>query len=141
MKIYLASSLSNAAAVRQMRDALRHRGHEITYDWTSHGSAMAAGQARIAEVAAAELAGVRAADGVIVLLPGGRGTHVELGAALALAKPVIVVGTHVAFNGADSYHCAFYYLPGVTRVAHGTGDRDESWANACVLAWLEELKR
>jgi nucleoside 2-deoxyribosyltransferase len=43
-----------------------------------------------ATIALAELAGIREADVLLVLLPGGCGTHVEIGAALALGKPVII---------------------------------------------------
>ncbi len=37
-----------------------------------------------------ETAGVYMADVVIVLLPGGRGTHVELGVALGVADAVVI---------------------------------------------------
>ena len=46
-----------------------------------------------ADTALAEIAAVREADVLVVLLPGGYGTHVEIGAALALGKPVILHAT------------------------------------------------
>jgi nucleoside 2-deoxyribosyltransferase len=55
--------------------------------WTDQDDATPDGYAKIA---LAELAGVREADVLIVLLPGGYGTHVEIGAALGLGKPVIL---------------------------------------------------
>jgi hypothetical protein len=69
-----------------MKNALKAHGWERTFDWTDQDY----GPERYADVALAELAGVRDADVLIVLLPGGYGTHVEIGAALALGKPVIL---------------------------------------------------
>ena len=80
--------------------------HEITYDWTQHGSVQDDGPERIAEVAAAESRGVYLADAVIVLLPGGRGTHAELGMAYALGKRIFIHGPRA---GEDGRECAFYY--------------------------------
>lgn len=107
-KVYIASSLENAAAVRRLRDLLVWQGHTVTYDWTEHGSVQSEGPERIAAVAAAEEAGVRAAELLIALLPGGRGTHVEIGIALGARVPVVL-------HGVDAYdrECAFYRSNGV----------------------------
>jgi hypothetical protein len=69
--------------VRAVKGMLDAAGWTHTYDWTVHGSVQKCGTERIAEVAKAETLGVMKADVVIVLLPGGRGTHVEIGLALA----------------------------------------------------------
>lgn len=90
MRYYIATRLERAGDHNQLRDALGARGHEITYDWTTHGPVFRHGLARIREVAQLELEGVLAADFVVVLLPGGRGTHAELGMALATGKPVFL---------------------------------------------------
>ena len=59
---------------------------------------------------------MRDAEVVILLLPGGRGTHVELGLALALGKKVFLcAGDAEAF--APENTVAFYQLPGVVRLA------------------------
>jgi Nucleoside 2-deoxyribosyltransferase len=64
------------------------------------------------KIALAELKGVRDADVLVVMLPGGFGTHVEIGAALALGKPVIV---HAPDRKtlATPYPCVFHYHPRV----------------------------
>ena len=64
------------------------------------------------EIALKELKGVEEADVLIVLLPGGYGTHVEIGAALARGKPVIL---HAPDRKTlDSpYPCPFHYHPNV----------------------------
>jgi nucleoside 2-deoxyribosyltransferase len=97
-RFYIASSLDNAEAVRQLACTLRARGHVHTYDWTTHGAVFKPSAepednvAAMRDVARSEMKGVTTADVVIVLLPGGRGTHVEMGGALAAGKRVLVVG-------------------------------------------------
>ena len=59
-----------------------------------------------------ELEAVKNADVLIVLLPGGFGTHVEIGAALALGKPVILhAPDYETLN--KPYRCVFHYHPRV----------------------------
>ena len=110
MKIYIASRLENYLQVQALRDALVAAGHVITYDWTLHGSVQGQGEARLREVAANELNGVRDADLVVVLLPGGRGTHAELGMANVLGKPVILFSdSDDPFDVCLGATCAFYW--------------------------------
>lgn len=126
MRVYIATSLERVQEQRALAARLRRLGHEITYDWSVHGSVQHLGPDRIREVAAAEVAGVVAADVVIVLLPGGRGTHVELGIALGLRahgnRPrILVVGDQHDSEEARMLvagrECVFYSHPWVTRVA------------------------
>ena len=126
MKIYIASRLENYLQVQAVRDALVSAGHVITYDWTRHGSVQGQGEARLREVAANELNGVRDADLVVVLLPGGRGTHAELGMANVLGKPVILFSN--ADDPFDAYTadtCAFYWNENVYQL-HSHGGRPEN---------------
>lgn len=134
MRYYIASGLANVEQVKRVKAKLDAAGWEHTYDWTVHGSVRRDGIGRLAEVAAAEIEGVYMADVVIVLLPGGRGTHTELGAALSMAdcyireaeekqEPRIVVYSpdpERDFAGSEST-CAFYYHPCVERFG---GDLD-----------------
>lgn len=113
--VYIASSLENAEQVRAVRDTLAALGAGLTYDWTEHGSVQDEGPERIAEVARAELRGIYEARLVVVLLPGGRGTHTELGYALGLGKPVLLFGPLDNGSG-EGRHCAFYYARGVLRM-------------------------
>jgi len=118
MKYYIATKLERHQEHNAVRDRLAREGHELTYDWTTHGPVYRDGLARIKEVCHAELEGILNADFIIVLLPGGRGTHVELGFALAVGKPVLA---HVKPGGAEhdmfaasSETCAFYHHKLVT---------------------------
>lgn len=113
MKYYIATAIERAEDHRALSKALNARGWSCTYDWTAHGSVQGQGAERMAEVAEAELRGVTTADIVIVLLPGGRGTHCELGAALAARVPVVLVGHATDLFNASGRECAFYSHPGV----------------------------
>ena len=114
MIFYIATKLENHENHNRLRDYLLGLGHQISYDWTNHGSVQGEGDARIAEVAAMQ--GVQDASVVIVLLPGGRGTHVELGAAWASSRRIFIHGPRAAEDGRE---CAFYHSPGVTETTYG----------------------
>lgn len=89
MKIYIASKFENAPAVQRLRDSLIKAGHQITYDWTLTKKWRDVEHVR--EVAELEMQGVLAADLLIVMLPGGIGTHTELGMAIAHRKRILIV--------------------------------------------------
>ena len=137
---YIASGLENAPKVRELKAILDAAGCEHTYDWTVHGSVQKEGAERIAAVAAAESRGVLEGLTIIVLLPGGRGTHTELGMAIGQAEmfdyfaqnfmPMLGVMTSakkegrriVVFSpdpekdfGTGGTTCAFYHHPLVER--------------------------
>lgn len=124
MKFYIASKLENAEAVSRVARALKAAGHIHTYDWTVHGSVQDKGEQRIREVAEAEKQGVLDADVVIVILPGGRGTHAELGIALGAGnKEIVICAADNSLFLANTSTCAFYWNMGIHRVV-GT---EEAW--------------
>lgn len=116
MKFYIATSLLREAAHHVVRDALQNLGHEISYDWTSHGSVKSVSKERLEEVAVLELAGIAEADFVVVLLPGGKGTHLELGFALAKEKPIFLHTEDPLLFELGPQTNAFYHHPGITRL-------------------------
>lgn len=107
MKIYVASKFGNKEEVRRVQALLRAAGHEVTYDWTGDAAPEIAGACNefmipIDEDIARELArrderGVAGADALIFIATkeGGRGCYTEMGIAIALRIPVIVLGPHV----------------------------------------------
>jgi hypothetical protein len=123
LKFYVATSLSNAAAQRAIATRLEEHGHTLTYDWTAHGSVQNEPMSTKRLIAISEIDGVLSADVVVVLLPGGNGTHVELGMAIAAKKMVIVVGKQKR----DGYECIFYHSPQVHRIGSAGGGVD--WSN------------
>jgi len=65
------------------------------------------------KLACAQVAGIGEADVVIVLLPGGRETYTEVGAALAFGKPIILYAPDRETLD-KPYPCTFHYHPKVT---------------------------
>lgn len=115
MKYYIATKLENHVSHNDLRDWLTSLGHIVTYDWTQHGPVYPLGVDVIREVAEKEIQGVIDADYVIVLWPGGRGTHAELGAAIAANKSVIFYSPVDDHHKATKETCAFYHHPNVKR--------------------------
>lgn len=116
MKYYIASRLENWEQVRALKARL-DKHHECTYDWTIHGSVQMAPPDVIERVAQAEAEGVAKADKLFVLLKGGRGTHVELGIAIGLGKPVYLISNNPEDDfGTTGKTCAFYHHPLVRKV-------------------------
>lgn len=109
MKYYIATSTTRAFAHNVVRDGLKKLGHEITYDWTTHGSVRLTSLARLREVAHAELQGILDSDFVVILLPGGKGTHVELGFSIASKKRVLIHSEDPALFELGPEACAFYH--------------------------------
>lgn len=121
---YIATGLENVDEAKALHVLLQENGWVPTYDWTTHGSA----PERVDEISQLELDGVVRADIVFVILPGGKGTHAELGAALAKSRlteletcfsesHVVIFGDNpsVQFERVKGT-CVFYWHPAVTRV-------------------------
>ena len=106
---YLSTRKDRSSQAKVVLESLKAHGWEPTFVWSDVDDN---GPDGYADVALAELEGVREADVLIVLLPGGYGTHVEIGAALALGKPVIIhAPDHKTLE--TPYPCIFHYHPGV----------------------------
>lgn len=135
---YIATGLERAEEQRALARELEALGLSNAYDWTAHGSVQSEGPERIREVAIAELEGVCSADLFVALLPGGRGTHTELGIAIQSSldrvgrnreKTILIVGPTEDASGRE---CCFYYHPHV----------DERFATVGeLLAWLKSWRR
>ncbi len=119
-RFYLATQKDRGEQAAPLVEALKAHGWERTFDWTNQDGAGPKGHA---DIALAELAGVREADVLIVLLPGGFGTHVEIGAALALGKPVILYAPDNK-TLETPYRCPFHYHPLVKRLVSEVLDVD-----------------
>ena len=117
MKFYVATRFSNKAEVRRAENMLRRQlGHEITYNWANQ-PLLPVTEKILKESAIEEMNAVKDADYVVAILPGGYGTHVEIGAALAQNKPVFLVVPNEGLL-CDQYKNAvpFYRHPNVYRV-------------------------
>jgi len=108
-RFYLSTQKDRNAEAAPLLEALKAKGWDRTFDWADREAST---ESEYADLAVAEIAGIRDADVVIVILPGGRGTHVEIGAALAMGKPVIIHAPNRK-TLETPYPCAFHYHPSV----------------------------
>ncbi|MDO4317401.1 MAG: nucleoside 2-deoxyribosyltransferase [Lachnospiraceae bacterium] len=121
MKFYIGSGLQNCELVNSYAEKLEENGWRRTYDWTKQvGDSKTTDE--LTEIAEAEQKGVRDADTVIILLPAGRGAHIELGLALAQQKRVFLCAASKEAFCAENI-VSFYCLPGIVRLA-GTVDEN-----------------
>ena len=114
MKFYIASKLENHGQVKRLACLLKQSGWEHTYDWTVHSPAKVSDIEALKSIGQMEYDGVKNADVVIVLSPQGRGTHVELGMAIALTKVIYICHEDEKYFQCDDNTSAFYWLPNVT---------------------------
>lgn len=117
MRFYVASKLENHEAVSELAALLRAAGWEQTYDWTTHGSVKETDEATLREVGHRELRGVLDADVLLMLTPQGRGSHVELGIALAAGKRVYIHHEDGRYFRCDDETSPFYWNDDVVRFA------------------------
>jgi nucleoside 2-deoxyribosyltransferase len=117
-RFYVSSRKDRSEQANALSEALKVVGWERTFVWTDQPGAGPEARAATAE---AELKGVRDADILVVLLPGGFGTHVEIGAALALGKKVLLHSPDQK-TLETPYPCVFHYHPGVTLIVSETLD-------------------
>jgi nucleoside 2-deoxyribosyltransferase len=101
-KIYVASSLLNKENVSELYRFLIENGHEITYDWTTHGRVICPDE--LISIARKEFDGVVDADLLLMLMPARNGSHVEFGVALALGKPIIILTANCLYEDKSFYH-------------------------------------
>ena len=119
-KIYIATTLSKRKDHNIIRDILVAQGHEITYDWTLHHSFDIEGfeydLPEAQKVSMAERQGVMDADLLVVLLPGKKGTHIEIGMALAKNIPIVLHSEDLEEFSFKRNRCVFYFHPNVIQV-------------------------
>jgi len=113
MNFYIASKLENHEQVKDLAKLLKNFGWEHTYDWTVHGSTKETDVETLKSVGQKEFYGIKSADIVIILTPQGRGTHVELGIAIALNKIIYICHVDDRYFKCDDNTSAFYWLPNV----------------------------
>lgn len=90
MRVYVAGKFEEKGRVQEVQDVLKAHGHTVTFDWTRR-----ADELETEANAVADIAGVREADALVVVMEREhtyRGTWVEVGAALISGKPVYCIG-------------------------------------------------
>jgi nucleoside 2-deoxyribosyltransferase len=119
-RFYLSTRVDRSAGAAELLRALVAKGWQRTFAWDGEEPSNS-GEFRA--LANAELAGIREADVLIVLLPGGRGTYTEIGAALAFGKPIILWAPDREVLD-KPYPCAFHYHPNINVIVSPKLDTD-----------------
>ena len=108
-RVYVAGKWEDREKVRRVQARLRALGDTITHDWTNSREIDR-------EEALRDIEGVKQCDMLVAVLSeeyNHRGTWVEIGAALALGRPVYIIG-----NGGP---CIFTAHPLVTHIEEDLG--------------------
>lgn len=119
MKFYIGSGMKNCELVNYYSKVLKEKGWKQTYDWVENVNDDVDIDDMI-EYAKLEKQGIADSDVVIVLLPAGRGAHIELGMALALSKKIFLCSSTKEEFSIDNT-VAFYELPSIIKLV-GTAD-------------------
>lgn len=114
MNFYIASSFENIHLVRELSATLQTKGFTHTYDWTKNGRA--ASYEELKQIGEEEKEAVKSSDFLVILLPAGKGSHIEFGIALGLGKRIYVFSPRKEVFGFDETS-TFYYVEGVHRFA------------------------
>lgn len=110
MKFYIASGFKNKDSVRYVSEKLTNKGYFHTYDWTKNERASTIEELK--EIGQNEKNAVTEADILVVLLPAGKGSHIELGIALGYGKKVYLYSPTEEVNNFETTS-TFYHLSGV----------------------------
>lgn len=120
MKFYVGSGMKNCELVNYYANLLKENGWEQTYDWVKNVSDDISKDDMI-KYASLESQGIVDSDVVVILLPAGRGAHIELGMAMALNKEIFLCSvTNEEFNIENTV--AFYELSKVTQLVGNADD-------------------
>ncbi|UTH15073.1 nucleoside 2-deoxyribosyltransferase [Macrococcus epidermidis] len=113
MKYYIASSFANKEIVNQTINSLNNLGFINTYNWTLNEKAD--NKLKLKTIGIEELNAVKDADILIAILPGGKGTHIEMGIAIGCNKPVLIAYFNKELISVDN-SATFYHLDKVKHI-------------------------
>ncbi|WP_077618386.1 nucleoside 2-deoxyribosyltransferase [Bacillus sinesaloumensis] len=111
-RFYVASSFNNIETVRNVSNQLKGKGYIHTYDWTRNERATTIEDLR--EIGLQEINAVKDADFIIVLLPAGKGSHIELGIALGQGKRIYLYSPNHEINNPETTS-TFYHVSEVQK--------------------------
>jgi hypothetical protein len=112
MKFYIASSFKNIEKVRYVSDKLKDKGFIHTYDWTVNENVTTL--LELKAIGQKEKNAVIEADFVVVLLPAGKGSHIELGIAIGNSKKVYLYSPNNEVDNIETTS-TFYHLTEVEK--------------------------
>ncbi len=112
MKFYIASSFKNIESVRYVSENLKNRGYIHTYDWTVNENVTTLEELKI--IGEKEKTAVIEADFVVVILPAGKGSHIELGIAIGNGKNIYLYSPNKEIDNIETTS-TFYHLPEIEK--------------------------
>ncbi|MFD2131929.1 nucleoside 2-deoxyribosyltransferase [Pseudogracilibacillus auburnensis] len=118
MRFYIATSFTNRENVRVLSDRLKLEGYIHTYDWTQNQRANSFEE--LSTIGELEIEAVKNSDLLIILLPAGKGSHIELGIALGLGKRIYIYSPTNELYDFDKTS-TFYHIKSVNKFV-GTFD-------------------
>ncbi len=110
-KFYIASTLSNVENVAIIADKFLKTGWQWSFNWTPFSSL--GNLNSLKEISQNEVNGVLDCDLFLMLFPAQRGSHVELGIALAAGKPILLLAPDENALLRNGLTCSFYHHPKV----------------------------
>lgn len=119
MNFYIASSFRNIDQVKELTARLQSQGFVHTYDWTQNERATSYGALK--QIGEQEQKAVANSDFLVILLPAGKGSHIEFGIALGLRKRIYVFAPAKELFDFD-VTTTFYHIDVVKRFTGEFGD-------------------
>jgi predicted Rossmann-fold nucleotide-binding protein len=110
MNFYVASSFKNKKVVNEVSLLLKQLGWHHTYDWTQNERVTSL--ASLQKIGMLEKQAIANSDVVVVILPGGKGSHIELGLAIAWQKKTFLYSPNLEAMDMQTTS-TFYHLPEV----------------------------
>ncbi|MFN4215266.1 MULTISPECIES: nucleoside 2-deoxyribosyltransferase [Exiguobacterium] len=114
MHYYIGSGFNNIENVRRLRDLLTAQGHTHTYDWMRNARADSVDVLR--DIGEKERDAIKNSDFVVILLPAGKGSHVELGIAIGSGVPVFLHDTTDSMTNVETTS-TFYHVAHVVQLS------------------------
>ena len=119
MNFYIGSGMKNCELVNYYAKILKENDWKQTYNWVENINEDVSIE-DMTVYAKLESQGIFDSDVVIILIPAGRGAHIEIGMALALNKKIFLCSaTKEEFSIENTV--AFYGLPNIIQLI-GTAD-------------------
>ncbi|WP_026696098.1 hypothetical protein [Peribacillus kribbensis] len=112
MNFYIASSFMNIGNVRMVAERLKSEGWFHTYDWTQNGRADTF--ELLSSIGEKGKEAVKQSDILVILLPAGKGSHIELGIALGRGKRIYLYSPNGEIYEFDKTS-TFYHVEGVEK--------------------------
>ena len=110
MKFYIASGFTNKDDVRYVSEKLKRKGYIHTYDWTKNVRASTTEDLK--KIGLLEKNAILESDFIVILLPAGKGSHIELGIALGQGKKIYLYSPNEEVKDFEKT-TTFYHLPEV----------------------------